>query len=146
MVELPAGDDDRSSSERLVLPSLAIAGASMEPPGILTNLMLIEIGLTFGSTVGVTGQIRTAASTIGILSALAIGVLSVRFKHKILLTVGLMAFALSALGCAIAPSFNAVFFFYSISGLAGALVGPMTTALVGELFPLEERSNAIGTS
>ena len=145
MVEMPAGDDDRSSSGRVVLPSLAIAGASMEPPGILTNLLLIEIGLTFGSSVGVTGQIRTFASTIGILSALAMGVLSVRFKHKTLLTVGLMAFAMSALGCAIAPSFNAVFFFYSISGLAGALVGPMTTALVGELFPLEERSNAIGT-
>jgi DHA1 family inner membrane transport protein len=136
---------DPSSAGRYVLPSLAIAGAAMEPPGILTNLLLIEIGLTFGSPVGVTGQIRTTASTIGIVSALAMGVLSVRFKHKHLLTVGLFAFAISALGCAIAPSFNAVIIFYSISGLAGALVGPMTTALVGEVFSLEERSNAIGT-
>ena len=136
---------DPSSAGRYVLPSLAIAGAAMEPPGILTNLLLIEIGLTFGSPVGVTGQIRTTASTIGILSALAMGVLSVRFRHKHLLTVGLFAFAISALGCAVAPSFDAVFIFYSISGLAGALVGPMTTALVGEVFPLEERSNALGT-
>lgn len=136
---------DPMSAGRYVLPSLAIAGAAMEPPGILTNLLLIEIGLTFGSPVGVTGQIRTTASIIGILSALAMGVLSVRFRHKHLLTVGLFAFAISALGCAVAPSFDTVFIFYSISGLAGALVGPMTTALVGEVFPLEERSNALGT-
>ena len=145
MVEIPEDVAKKSYSKRLILPSLSIAGAAMEPPGILTNLLLIEIGLTFSSPVGVTGQIRTTASAIGIVSALAMGVLSVRYKHKHLLTVGLFAFAVSALGCALAPNFNIVFIFYSISGLAGALVGPMTTALVGELFPLEKRSNAIGT-
>jgi len=35
--------DEYSSPGRLVLPSLAIAGASMEPPGIVMSLLLIEI-------------------------------------------------------------------------------------------------------
>jgi len=73
------------------------------------------------------------------------GLVSVKFRHKSLLTAGLLAFALSALGCSFATNFNMMFIFYSISGLAGALVGPMTNALVGELFPLDKRSSAIGT-
>lgn len=145
MREKSRGINEHISPGRLVIPSLAISGASMEPPGIVTSLLLIEIAATFGFNVGVGGQIRTAASTVGIISALAMGALSVRFDYKSLLTAGLGAFAVSALGCTIAPNFGSMLFFFSISGLAGAMVGPMTNSLVGELLPLEKRSSAIGT-
>jgi hypothetical protein len=62
--------NERSYPGKLVLPSLAIAGAPMEPPGILTNLLLIEIGLTFGCPIGLAGQIKTTSSTVGIIMAL----------------------------------------------------------------------------
>lgn len=145
MTEKSTSVGEHVSPGRLVLPSLAIAGASMEPTGIVTSLLLIEIAATFGFNVGLGGQISTAASTVGIISALAMGALSVRFDYRSLLTTGLIAFILSALGCAIAPNFSSMLVFFSISGLAGAMVGPMTNALVGELLPLDKRSSAIGT-
>ena len=57
---------------RMVLSSLAISRFATMPPGFLTGLLLLDIGNSFGLAVGVTGQIRTAASIVGVLSALLI--------------------------------------------------------------------------
>ena len=57
--------------------SLFVAGI----PVIISGLLLIDIGQTFGYPVGVTGQIATVYSAIAVIFALIMGVLSARYRH-----------------------------------------------------------------
>jgi predicted MFS family arabinose efflux permease len=128
---------------RMVLPSLVLSRFATMPPGIIIGLLLIDIGETFGQTVGVTGQISTAASVVGVLSALLISALSIRFKPKSLLVGGLGFLVAATAGCILAPSFTLLLVIYALTGMAGSFVGPMAFTLVADHFPPERRANAI---
>lgn len=138
--------DDRAqdSSGKLIIPSLGLSRITTRTGGILTGLFLVDIGLTFGVGVGVIGQIPTTSSVLAMVLALLMGVLSVRFSYKSLLMMGLLFYAASALGCALAPGFTAMLLAYSMTGVGIAMVNPMSVALVGEHIPLERRPMAIG--
>jgi len=137
-------DSNQGSPRRLVLPSLVMSSFSAQSGQILTSLLLIDIGLTFGLSVGAAGQIRTLSASVAVVGALMMGVLSVRYSHKGLLMAGLLFLSVSALGCSLAPGFNVMLVAYSLTGLGLAFYSPMTTTLVGEHFPLEKRPGAIG--
>jgi len=66
---------------------------------LLTSLLLIEISQTFGTPIGVTNQIKTANSIVAIITALTMGIISVRYNHKSLLLFGISLGILSTLGC-----------------------------------------------
>ena len=129
---------------RLILTSLVISTFATWIPWILTGLLLIDIGFTFGRSVGITGQIRTVSSIVGVVTAFILGGLSVRFSYKHLLLVGLSSVAISALVCSLAQNFETVMASYSLLGIAMATVLPMATSLVAEHFPLEKRAGAVG--
>jgi len=129
---------------RLVLPTLFITRFVMGTPGIVSGLLLIEMGASFGTPVGITGQIRTASSIMGVVAALVIGALSVRFDHKSLLLTGVVLYLVSSLGCSFAVSFGMLMLFYTLNGMAFSIVSPMSSTLVAEYFSLERRTMAIG--
>ncbi|NIT61936.1 MAG: MFS transporter, partial [Aliifodinibius sp.] len=91
-----------------------------------------------------TGQIGTFYSILGIITAIVLGAVSVRFNHKSLLLTGFLTFLASAIGCGFAPSFLLMIIFYSLSGLSVSIIAPMTTTLVANYFPPDFRPNAIG--
>lgn len=144
MTEIIRLTEETRKPGRLLLPSLAISYFATVPPAILVSFLLIDIGNTFNRSVGVTGQIQTAASLVGAISAVLMGALSVRFNHKSLLLMGLLFISITALGCAFALNFAMMLIAFSLSGLAINTVEPMLFSLVGEHFPLEKRANAIG--
>lgn len=135
---------EKHSSGRLVLPSLVASYFATSPPGILTGLLLIDIGLTFKVSVGVIGQINTLSSIVAVIFSLFMGALSVRFRHKSLLLIGILFLSISGLGCTLASNFDFMLLSYSLTGLALAVITPMTITLIGELFPLEKRASAVG--
>jgi DHA1 family multidrug resistance protein-like MFS transporter len=136
----PAGS---RSPGRLTLPSLAYASFVYGTPGILTGLLLIDIGVTFGVPVGIMGQIRTASSFVAMGSALLVGVASMRFSHKILLQAGLASLLASAIGCTFAQSYLMMLVFYPLTGLGIAMIAPMALTLIAQYFPLEKRARAV---
>lgn len=127
----------------LVLPSLVFSRFATMPPGILTGLLLIDIGASFGLNVGVAGQISSAASIVGVIFSLLIGALSLHFRPKTLLLSGLSILVASVIGCIIAPNFPVLLFTYALNGVVVALVGPMAFTLVAEHFAPDKRANAI---
>jgi len=135
---------EKRSPGRLVQPSLVLSTFAVQPHGILIGLLLVDIGLAFGVPVGVAGQIRTISYVVSVIFGLLMGVLSIRFRHKSLLVMGLLFLSISALGCAFAPSFIAMLMFFSIWGVALAMVSPMGLTLTGEHFPQEKRASVIG--
>ena len=136
--------EEKSSPGRLFLPSLAFSYFATGPLGVLISLLLIDIGETFGVSEGVMGQINTLYSIVAVVFALLMGILSIRFKPKSLLLIGLLFIGISALGCFVAPDFNGMLVSYSLSGLGWAMVSPMGVTLIGEHFSLEKRASAVG--
>lgn len=135
---------EKHSLRRLFLPSLAVSYFGTFPLGVLVGLLLVDIASTFHVSVGAMGQISTISSVVAVIFGLFMGILSVRFKHKSLLMVGLLCVSISALGCFLAPTLSLMQAFYSLSGVGTAMVFPMTLTLIGEHFPLEKRANAVG--
>ncbi len=136
--------EEKTSPGRFILPSLITSAYATYPSGILTSILLIDIGLTFGYPIGVMTQIRTLSSIVAFVSAMLMGILSVRFKHKSLLLVGLLCLSVSALGSGSAVNLSMMFVFYAITGLGMAMVEPILSTLVADYFPLEKRSKVIG--
>lgn len=128
----------------LFLPSLAISYFATSPIGIVTGLFLLKMAETFSVDRGFMGQINTFSSIVSVVFALLMGVLSVRFRHKSLLFIGLSFLGASAVGCYLSWDFNSVFLSYSLSGAGIAMVTPMTIALVGENLALRKRASAVG--
>lgn len=137
---------ERLSSRRLMLASFMTSSFATQPPGLITMLLLIEIGLTFGQQVGISGQIRTLSSIVGLIVSLLLGALSIKFSSRSLLLTGLLLLNLSAIGCSIAWNFTSMLFLYSISGMAINMINPMIKTLIGSHFPQEERSKVLGWS
>jgi DHA1 family inner membrane transport protein len=121
-----------------------LARFATQPSGLITGLLLIEIGLTFNVPVGLAGQIRAFSSLIGLIFALLMGILSVKYKQKTLLLTGLLAYIACAIGIYLTPNYAMMMVAFSLSGIGMAMVRPMATALVGIHIPLERRSHAIG--
>jgi len=135
---------ENGSMRKLFLPSLAMSNFATGPLGVLVTLLLTDIAFTFEVSVGIMGQMSTISYVVAVIFGMFMGILSVRFRHKSLLMVGLLCATISALGCFSASNFELMLIFYSLSGVGTAMVFPMATTLVGEHFRLEMRGNAVG--
>ena len=129
---------------KLLLPALTLARTSPQPRALLTSLLLIEIGNTYGTTIGVTNQINTVNSVVAIVAALLMGFLSVKYQNRSLLLFGVLLSIVSIIGCCLAPNFLSLLIIFSLGGFAANMITPMTTSLLGEYFPPNESSNVMG--
>jgi DHA1 family inner membrane transport protein len=128
----------------LIIVSLFLSRFAVSSPRIIISLFLIEIATSFGSSVGVMAQITTVSSLVGMTTSLLLGALSVRFRHKSLLVLGLVVMTVSTLGCFAAPNYLAMLTFYSMITLGGAIALPMTSTLVASHFSIHQRSHVLG--
>jgi len=135
---------EERGSKAFLLPSLIVAASSIDPPSLVVNFNLIEIALLFQIDLSLAGQLQSTSSLFGIVSALAIGAVSVRYDHKSILSAGLALILLSALACVAAPSFALLVVSFSIIGFGSSFVSPMIYSFIGERFDAGERSRAIG--
>jgi len=141
MGSLPEGE---GKGNRLLIPSLYVSQLSTRPAGILMGFILLEVAQTFGTTVGIAGQIITAASLAGMIVSPFLAALSIKYRPRTLLLAGVALIAVSALGCSFAPSYAIMLLFYSLSGLGAAMVTPMIMTIIGERLPEERRARTIG--
>jgi len=116
----------------------------MYPSQLVITVLLVEIAGDFDLPLGISAQIRSISLAIALFTALAVGALSTKYRKKNLLIAGLLALTISAIGCWGSMNFGMLILFYMLTGLGVTMVGPMTTALVGEHFPPEERAGALG--
>ncbi len=128
----------------LINSALTISRLSPGARGLLTGLLLIEISQTFDTTIAIANQMNTANALISIISAIGMGIISLRYNHKTLLITGLVLSLVSSLGCYFAPSFLTLAIIYSFGGLAASIIFPMTTTLLGEYVQQENRSKVLG--
>lgn len=127
-----------------IISSLVFSNLVTGFPQLIASLLLIEIGLSFGVSVGVAGQIKTVAFVVSVIMGLVVGGLSVKVKHKSLLVMGLGFLIISSVGCFLAPNLIIMSFAFSLTGFSTAIVGPMGRAMVGRYFPSEQKTKIVG--
>jgi predicted MFS family arabinose efflux permease len=132
------------SSDRLILLALFISSYAMYPSQLIITVLLVEIAGDFNLPLGISAQIRSVSLAVALVTAFAVGALSIKYRKKNLLIAGLIAMTISAIGCVASMNFDMLILFYILTGLGVTMVGPMATALVGEHFPAEERASALG--
>ncbi len=136
-------EPERAPKGRMILPALILTGLAARPHGLLISILLVDVALSFGVPVGVMSQIRSFSAVVSTASALVMGVLSIRYRPKPLLMVGLSLITVSALVCSFAPTYTVLLIFYSLTGVGVAMVVPMSQTLVGEHVAIEGRPRAI---
>jgi predicted MFS family arabinose efflux permease len=141
---MPNSTASDSKTGGLILPALTLARTSPQARALLTSLLLIEIGQTYGTTIGVTNQINTANSVVAIIAALVMGLLSVKYRNRSLLLIGVILSIVSIVGCYFAPNFLSLLLIFSLGGFAANMITPMSTSLLGDYFPPSERSKVMG--
>ena len=132
------------TSHFLILLTLVISALTSMIYLLLSGLLLIDIGETFSVTVAIAGQIRTFSFIISIVFALLTSIFTLKYDHKLLLQIGLIAYGISAIGCYLAPNFMAMVASFSLTGIGYALTTTMAFTLAAELFPVEKRGEIIG--
>jgi DHA1 family inner membrane transport protein len=137
--------DTEPKNRSLILPTLIVSISSIDPPGLIISMSLIEVATVFGVSVGLAGQIRSISSVLAIVVALAMGVLSVRYSYKSLLLAGLLVNLASALCCTFAPTFSLLLVCFSAVGLVTSLVTPMVFSYIGETYSEDRRPQVVGT-
>ena len=143
MTSIPE-NEAKTISRNLIIITLVLSGLASMISGMLSGLQLIDIGETFNVTVAIAGQMLTFSFVISVVFALMTSVLTLRYNHKLLLQIGLAAYALSAIGCFLAPNFTVMIASYSLTGIGYALTTTMVFTLAAELFPVEKRGGVIG--
>jgi len=133
----------QAREDYLLLLTLILSGATTSIPTMLSSLLLIDIGQTFNTPIGITGQIRTANYIISIFAALLTSVLSVMYDHKRLLQLGLLCYTISAIGCTLAPSLSFMMATFSLTGVGYAFTITMAYTMT-RLLSEERRGEAIG--
>ena len=96
----------------MILISLFFSFFVVMSPGILSGVLLIDISQAFNTQIGLVAQIRSLSTSLGVIMALVMGAISVPYKHKNLLLIGLGLLAVSAIGCCYAPNLTTLFIVY----------------------------------
>ena len=114
------------------------------PPAVSLSLLLIDIAESITVPVATLGQISSFSSFLSIFMAIIMGVLSVRYSHKLLLSSGLVLICVSIIGTSLSTNFSSILLLYSFVGIGYSMVMPMVTTYIGELYPPEGRTKVMG--
>lgn len=132
-------------TQRLTLVA-AIAGSSVVMlDGSIVNVALPAIERDLGG--GLAAQQWVANSYLLLLGSFILigGSLGDLYGERLVFGVGVAAFGVCSLACAVAPNVGTLIAARSVQGVAGALVTPSSLAIIVAAFPPERRGGAIGS-
>jgi MFS transporter, DHA1 family, inner membrane transport protein len=130
-------------SNKLFVPSLAVAVVAVNITNIIVTLLLVEISQTFQVGEGIAVQIRTTNAIAEVVFGVLMGFLVMRFRHKSLLLVGVLFVAFSSVGSFLAPTLSLMLVFSFLEGSGSIMVNIMAFTLIGDSLPLNKKSNAV---
>jgi EmrB/QacA subfamily drug resistance transporter len=134
-----------SRQQRLTLIATILGSTVVFLDATVVNVALPNIGSELGA--GLAGQQWVLESYMLAMVALILvgGSLGDQFGRRRIYVIGLVAFGLSSLLCAVAPSEEFLIGARALQGVAGALLVPGSLAIVAATFSGAARGAAIGT-
>ena len=136
------GIEGASSGKRfkrgLLLPTLVLSYFTIVSFGVFSGILLVDIAREFHVSIGTASQTGLVGHLVGLLLGLAMGALTLRFKHKSLFLSGAVFFAIGLLGFYFSTNFASLLFVSFFIGLGIGMMSIMVFSLIGELLPLEK--------
>ncbi len=90
------------------------------------------------------GLVITAFTLPGIALTPLFGVLADRYGRKTILVPSLFLFGIAGFACAFVREFELLLIMRFLQGIGGASLGSLNVTLIGDLYPTEKRSTAMG--
>ena len=131
------------SPNRLFIPALVVATASVSVSNGILTLFVVDVASTFHVPVGVASQLATVNNAGALFFGLLMSVLVVRFRHKFLMLAGALVTIIAAIGNFFTPALFIMQIFFVIEGIGSAIVGIMSPTLIGDLLPLKNRASPV---
>jgi DHA1 family bicyclomycin/chloramphenicol resistance-like MFS transporter len=136
------------SSQRFLVPTLAVAYFSSSFSNIIVSLLAVDIAKTFfgdssGVAMGLTSQLNTLNAVATVVFAIALSFLAIRFKYKSLLILGIAFVFISAIGSFLAPTLFALQIFFAIEGAGSITVWIIATTIIGDVLSQKKKAKAI---
>src|SRR5918998_1750578 len=135
----------RARTQRLILVAAILGTTVVTVDSTVVNVALPAIAEDLGG--GLAGQQWTANAYLVTLSSLLLigGSLGDIFGERRVFAFGVLAFGVTSLLCALAPTIEVLVAARALQGVAGALLTPAALAVIVATFPPDERGKAIGT-
>jgi EmrB/QacA subfamily drug resistance transporter len=132
------------STKRLVLVAAILGTTVVTVDSTVANVALPAIAEDLGG--GLAGQQWTANAYLVTLSSLLLigGSLGDIFGERRVFALGVSAFGVTSLLCALAPTIEVLVAARALQGMAGALLTPAALAVIVSTFPPDERGKAVG--
>jgi EmrB/QacA subfamily drug resistance transporter len=129
---------------RMVLAACVLASSMAFIDGSALTVALPKLRAFFGADLASVQWVLNGY--VLALAALTLigGALADHYGKARMLGVGCLGFGLASAACVIAPSVEWLIGFRVMQGVAAAIVTPSSLALIGAIYPKEERNRAIG--
>lgn len=131
--------------DRKFLLILGLAGFTVMADNWVVSPILPAISSSFNVAAIQAGVLITAYMIPFGFFQLIFGPLADRFGKRQVINSAMFFFVLSTALCAIASGLAALTVYRALTGVFAAAVMPISLALIGDLVPMQERQNAIGT-
>src|SRR5436309_9293005 len=133
-----------SRRQRLTLFAAILGSSVATIDGTIVNVALPAIERDLGG--GLPGQQWVSNAYLLTLASLILigGSLGDIFGERRIFTLGVAAFGVFSVACALAPTIGVLIAARALQGAAGALLTPSSLAIIVAAFPLGQRAAAIG--
>ncbi len=131
--------------QRLILLAAIVGSAVATIDGSIVNVALPAIARDLGG--GLSAQQWVSNAYLLALASLILigGSLGDIYGERRVFAIGVAAFGVLSLACAVAPSIGFLIVARALQGAAGALVTPSSLAIIVMAFPPEQRGAAVGS-
>jgi predicted MFS family arabinose efflux permease len=131
--------------KQTIILILGLAGFSVMADNWVVSPLLPAISEDFGISAASAGIIITSYMIPFGVFQLIYGPLADRFGKKQVINITMVFFTISTGLCAVGFSLGTLALYRVLAGIFAASVMPISMALIGDIFPIEERQTAIGS-
>jgi len=132
------------SSATLIAISFVLAYILSSFPIMLLTLFITDIAQVFGIEVGMMGAVRSVAEVGSVVMGVLLGGLSVRYRQRSLLLLGIGIIGVGTLTLGVVVVFPLFLVLYAFLGVSRVTIRSMSQSLVGQLFSTTERPKITG--
>ena len=129
---------------KLFIPTLILAIFLVNTFSFSISVALLDVAKSFDISAGTASQLFNVNRFAGLITGLIMSALTVRFKLKSLLLVGVGIYGIGLVGSSLSIDFTTMMFFQFFLGMGGPAVIILVYALIGENLPLQKRGWAVG--
>ncbi|WP_084756889.1 MFS transporter [Clostridium sp. DMHC 10] len=132
-------------NKKSLIVLLGLAGFIVMADNWVVSPILPTISQNLNIDIAKAGLLITAYMIPFGIFQIIFGPLADRYGKKQVITFSVLAFTIATGLCALGSSLTSLALFRALTGIFAASVMPISLALIGDVFPMQERQQAIGT-